>query len=140
MENLPGSLSTPVSGKNDVMILTLPDRRDDGLKMSNLTALIRKVHDALGLDLTQPGSQAINATNESDAEVTPCEYDFDTVIECLLNALYDRILNRIEWSAFNIDGQRNGVFAKESVDGASFLDVIALKGFTMNSGLRTLPC
>ena len=140
MENLPGSLSIPVPDKNDVLIFRLSDQRDDSLEEKNLTALTRKVRDDFGLELTQHDSRAISTISEIDIDTTPCEYDFNAVIECLLSAIYHRILKKVEWSAFNIDGQRNGVFAKESVDGASFLDVIAFKGFTMNSGLRTLPC
>jgi hypothetical protein len=38
-----------------------------------------------------------------------------------------------DWFSFSIDGQSNGVFARESIDGSSFFDVILLKGCTMNS-------
>ena len=135
MESLPGIHANPVEGKSEIIAL---DTRD-GIKGDNfeatIQATIQLVQETFGLAvvLFDDSSDGDGNSVEIDAEIENRDYSFDHVVDCLLNYISHKILETNVWHAFSSDGQKNGVYAKVSVDGPTFLDVVALKGFTINS-------
>lgn len=140
MGSIPGIFANPICGQNKVLIFRLPGKSSDSSYANCMKDTIESLHDIFGLDigLFSPRVDASDdGLNFKDSEETPASFEFDSVIECLLGAVYHSILNEKEWSAFSIDGQMNGVFCKSSTEGNSFMDVVAIKGFTINADGKT---
>jgi hypothetical protein len=134
MENLPGTHANPVEGKNEVIVLETRDNIFDNFR-ATMQSTIQMLQESFGLAVVLFDHLCDGDENsiESDDELANREYSFDNVVDCLLNYISQKILNTNEWQAFSSDGQKNGVYAKVSADGPTFLDVVALKGFTIDS-------
>ena len=136
MGNMPGIFANPTGGQNEVLIFRMPGEGSDSSYEIDMKESIESLHDTFGLDVG-PSDPSRDASDDdlyiSENEIIPASFEFDSVMECLLGAVYHSILNQKEWSAFSIDGQNNGVFCKSSEEGDSFMDVVAIKGFTFNA-------
>jgi hypothetical protein len=134
MENLPGIHANPVEGKNEVIVLETQASIRNNFQ-ATIQPTIQLLQDSFGLAVVLFDHLCDGDDNsiESDAEITNIDYSFDNVVDCLLNYISHKILDTNEWQAFSTDGQKNGVYAKVSTDGPTFLDVVAFKGFTTNS-------
>ena len=131
MENLPGIYANPVEGKNEVIVFDSHDDIDE--KCFKATILLLLESFGLGVVFYDKSREDDDNSTESNPEITRVEYNFDDVIDCLLSFISHKVLDTTVWKAFASDGQKNGIYAKVSEDGPTFLDVVALKGFTINS-------
>lgn len=135
MENLPGIHANPVEGMNEIIVLDTRESIGRDSFLEAIQATIQLLQESFGLAVVHFDRLHDNENNsvESDTEMDNRDCTFDDVIDCLLNYISHKILETNVWQAFSSDGQKNGVYAKVSADGPTFLDVVAFKGFTLNS-------
>jgi hypothetical protein len=130
MDNISGSLANPLPDTNEVMVFILTS---DGENETDFKA-------ALGLLKVKFGLDVMKSTEGIDCNEGTAQHDFTSVIDCLLNSIEHKILSKSDWFGFNVDGQQKGVLAKASTDGPTFLDVVSMKGFTINSDGKLRYC
>ena len=123
MDNISGSLANPLPDTNEVMVFILANDEVNEADFKAAFALLKVKH-GLGVMKFSEGADS----NEGTAQ-----HDFTSVIDCLLNSIEHKILSKSDWFGFSVDGQQKGVLAKASTDGPTFLDVVSMKGFTINS-------
>lgn len=135
MENLPGIHANPVEGMNEIVVFDTRESIGGVSFLETIQATIHLLQESFGLAVVNFEHLHDNDNNsiESDTKMDNRDYSFDDVIDCLLNYISHKILETNVWQAFSSDGQKNGVYAKVSADGPTFLDVVAFKGFTLNS-------
>ena len=123
MENISGSLANPLPDTNEVMVFILTS---EGGNEADFKTTFEVLKDKFGLDVKKSDEGA-------DSMEGTAHYDYTSVIDCLLNSIEHKILSKSDWFGFSVDGQQKGVLAKASVDGSTFVDVISIKGYTINS-------
>lgn len=111
----------------EVVVFYMLDLQDGENVVDAIPSMITKLKLRFGLEIVLVIDKSDRPNN-------------DTIMECLVGAISHNVLAGKEWFAFSIDRQTNGVFAKKSLDGANFFDVIVLKGWTNNSnGMAITP-
>ena len=126
MECLEYSFARPSRQIKEVIVFYTLSSQDGENAADDIQSMIIKLKLMFGIEI-------VHVKDRSDRQNSSCHLNCDTFMECLVSAISHQILATKEWFAFSIDRQTNGVFAKKSFDGANFLDVVALKGWTNNS-------
>lgn len=133
MENLTGSLSAISSfGISEINIFTAKGLNKKGSE--EILTASRILREKFGIEIVHVDGTLNDGTEDANfLDVQPYEHHYNTVVACLFGAINHHILATEEWQACHVDRQSNGVFAKISVDGVTFLDVVAIKCFTVNT-------
>ena len=126
MECLECSFACPSPQRKEVVVFRMLSSQDGKKAADDIQSMIIKLKLMFGIEI-------VHLKDMSDRQSSSCHLNCDTFMECLVSAISHHVLAAKEWFAFSIDRQTNGVFAKKSFDGANFLDVITLKGWTNNS-------
>ena len=123
MDNISGTMASPLQDTNEIMVFTLTSVMGN---KADFKAMFDLLKEKFGLVIMM-------STQEVDSTEDAAQYDYTSVMDCVLNSVEHKILSKSDWFGFNVDGQQKGVLAKASTDDPTFAEVISMKGYTINS-------